>query len=85
MTGFEEAYNNFVQTDGHVGTYIEVERKLLADFRQDNSPLAKRVENAYAKLGNLFHANEFPEGDSRRGRNLECYKMLHEKIMFMRQ
>ncbi|MDI6737426.1 MAG: hypothetical protein QME12_02810 [Nanoarchaeota archaeon] len=80
MAGFEDAYRNFVQTNGLVGTIIELERMFIADFRQNRSPLVHRVANACGRAHSLYLENMFPEGDPRRLRNIECYIRLSRKV-----
>lgn len=77
---FEEAYAKHVEFGPSVVTITELERILIAEFRQDKSPLMKRIANACGKLLNVYKTNEFPEGDSRRLRNLVCYNRLNDKV-----
>ena len=82
---FEEAYNNFVQTNGQVGTIVELERMFIGEFREDKSPLIKRIANACGKLQTAYEANICPEGDPRRLRNLVCYSRLNDKVREFRK
>ncbi|MDD4877552.1 MAG: hypothetical protein PHO02_00775 [Candidatus Nanoarchaeia archaeon] len=83
---FEEAYRNFVQTNGLVGTIIELERVFIKEFREDATPsLGERVKNACIKLQNAYEANMVPEGDPRRLRNIVCYKRLNDKVREFRK
>ena len=77
---FEEAYARHVEMGHSVVTIIELERMLIAEFRQDKSSLMQRIANACGKLLTVYKANEYIEGDPRRMRNLVCYNRLSDKV-----
>ena len=77
---FEEAYARHVEFGSNVVTIIELERMLMAEFRQDKSPLTQRIANACGRIHTLYLEATFPEGDPRRMRNLVCYNRLSDKV-----
>jgi len=77
---FEEAYAKHVEFGPSVVTITELERILIAEFRQDKSPLTQRVANACGRIHTLYLENTFSEGDPRRMRNLVCYNRLNDKV-----
>lgn len=77
---FEEAYARHVEMGPSVITIIELERMLMAEFRQDKSNLMQGIANSCGRIHTLYLENTFPEGEPRRMRNLVCYNRLSDKV-----